>query len=99
MKKKAREPKSWLGWFPKVTPRKVTPKGDFVMRPGEPTILSMDRWPNDRALHTADYRACCNCGLEHIYDYAVFRTWGKEGWTYWLQIRPYRVLGTGKKAK
>lgn len=54
-----------------VPPTKHTVKGRSMVS-GEPSLLAMDRWPNDRALVTHQWSSCCNCRMQHFTTYQVF---------------------------
>lgn len=62
--------------------------GDRQKRDGEPTVIQLRRWENDRTL-SADHRlVCCDCRLEHLMTYNVLR--GPDG-EFYLVVRPYRI--------
>lgn len=81
---------NWRKWLPKSIKPKMTGNGSRQMRDGEPDMIRLTRWPNDRTLHAQQWVVCCDCGLAHVYTYEIVRVSDDE---WWLSRRAYRVPG------
>lgn len=78
-------------WKPALEKRKRDKAGVIQSHDGEPTIIPLHRWENDKALHGQLWNGCCDCGLEHLLAFEIFRdAQGK----FWLSKRAYRAPGT-----
>lgn len=75
-------------WLPAVTLKHHDREGVMLARDGEPNLIPLKRWENDRALHGQLWNGCCDCGLEHLLAFEVFRDHKGQ---FWLQKRAYRV--------
>lgn len=74
-------------WRPKAETPIIDKQGVTCNRDGEPTLLPLTRWENDKALHGQLHNGCCDCGLEHLLTFAVFRDGDGQ---FWLSKRAYR---------
>ena len=73
-------------WKVPATPKKKI-KGVEVNNDGTPTYINLTRWGYDRALRGALWNKCCDCGLEHLLTFEVF----KDGdGSFFLVKRAYR---------
>lgn len=60
---------------------------------GEPTFISLTLFRGDGALRGRVFVKCCECGLEHLVTYEIFRD--RKG-QYWMARRGYRCRMEGK---
>ena len=58
-----------LDWLPKPH---VTKDGENV-KAGEPHVVHLNAYTNDRALHGSYESECCGCGFVHIRTIEVFK--------------------------
>ena len=59
---------------------------------GEPTLIVLRRFSNDKTLRGRIITGCCNCGLEHLLTFEVFPEPDQrhqDRW--WLTKRSYRI--------
>lgn len=82
------------------SPRYVGPKRDRIswpphqrtdgdkpyLHPGEPKLLALGRWKNDKSLSTSWWLGCCACGFRHVLTFNVFRDISGD---FWLACRAY----------
>lgn len=83
-KKKARDPHAWLP-KPFVGMKPNSESGVTPLVDGEPLHIPMEHFRNDRTLRGSYYLDCCDCGLRHLFTFAVTKVNEK----FWLVLRPY----------
>ena len=85
------------GWRkPKAVPPVMRPDGYRQMRDGEPRLLPLRRWENDRTLSTEMMVRCCDCGLQHMYTFNMLTD--PDG-NYYLMKRAYRLSPERKRGR
>lgn len=67
-----------------------------IMSDGEPNIVPLVNYDNERSTRGADWVICCGCGLRHLMSYEVFTTPDKK---FHLVARAYADERTRPKAR
>jgi hypothetical protein len=75
-------------WLPEPLPIERTKDGNRHMHNGQPAFFIMEREAGEDMLRADQRVVCCDCGLDHLMSYEVFRT--PKG-RYVLAVRAYRV--------
>ena len=77
--------------LPKIFKVSKIKKGFRQRHDGEPQILELVKYANDRTLSITETCKCCDCGLIHLYTYNVLRVKIKKKDKWYLIKRAYRV--------
>lgn len=65
---------------------------------GEPWIVPLRRFANDKSAQAHTIHTCCGCGFRHFVTYQMFRQpQGRD--EYWLAVRYYADEDTRPKRK
>ena len=75
-------PRTAIKWPPKQTKE----EGGTALRNGEPHLMPLKRYSNNKALSTDWWCACCACGFRHLTTFDVIRS--PDG-DWWLSARAY----------
>jgi hypothetical protein len=83
-----------LSWLPLV-PKEITDAKQVM--PMEPIIRPLHRMGHyDKAIRTTQRICCCDCGLEHLFHYEVYKD---ESGQFFINIRATADDRTGLRGK